>query len=124
MKAARPVSVLTEPGGKGKEKQSGTLMDAQLETEPEEGDLDIARRGSEKQMPQKGWEICHFYRNSHTKDRTYFKCDPVVDPRTASHQMQVLLPAPAAHLLQACKVNALKPLLCHALKPAIFCVMH
>lgn len=112
------MSVLTELGGKGKEEKSGTLMDAPLETEFEEKDLDIAmlsRRGSEKQMLQKGSEICHFYMNPHTKCR-YFKCDPVVDPRIAAHQMQVLLRAPAAHLLQACKI--------YASKPAIFCGMH
>lgn len=54
---ATPVSVLTELGGKGKEEKSGTLMDVPLETEFGERDLDIAmlsRRGSEKQMLQKG----------------------------------------------------------------------
>lgn len=57
IKVARPVSSLTEPGGKGKEEQSGTLLDAQLETEFEERDLDIAmlsRKGSEKKVLQKG----------------------------------------------------------------------
>lgn len=51
------MSVLTELGGKGKEEKNGTLMDVPLETEFGERDLDIAmlsRRGSEKQMLQKG----------------------------------------------------------------------
>lgn len=57
MKAARPLSMLTEPGGKGKEEQSGSLMDAQLEMELWERDLDIAmlsKRDSKKQVLQKG----------------------------------------------------------------------
>lgn len=56
MKAARPVSVLTEPGGKGREEQSETLTDAQLEMELGEKDLDIvmlSRRGSENSCSRK-----------------------------------------------------------------------